>query len=178
MAEKKIKDLDSVGNENILRFNIKGLAPTIGTQKHVTAIKLCGRGVNFEISGMLALDENGEVTGETVKEQAIIIVANIATAIQGAASHYEKELSLAEALNYITTTTIQLKEMNDFCEVNEAYIHTHMPGACRATYAVKELPLANKGTKVQIQASAFLPLGDKKEKKLEKTDELLEKLRG
>lgn len=171
MVKDQAFDIDSVGEQDIQRFNISGVPAAVGTYKHVTASKPSDKAVNLEISGMLPLSEEGEVVGESVKEQTIVAITNIATAIQGAASHFEKELSLKEALQLVTSTMVLLDDMSNFSQVNEAYVQAHMPLACRAAFAAKELPLAAKGVKIEIRASAFLPMG-------EKTDKLIKKLNG
>jgi hypothetical protein len=48
--------------------------------------------------------------------------------------------------------------MSDFKQVNKAYVDESVPLACRAAFAVKELPLASKGVKVEIKANAIIPL--------------------
>jgi hypothetical protein len=143
-------------------YNVEGLPLPVGNYKHVTAIKFgtnySAHGYELRISGMLPLNERADVVGEDCLEQTRKIIDNIALVIIGAASRYNIELTKREALSCITDTLVLLSDMSDFKLVNQAYSDERVPSICRAAFAVKELPLASKGVRVEIRANALLSL--------------------
>lgn len=160
--EEKIKDLETVGDGFIERFNVVGLAPAVGAFKHITAKRYGSQkeplAFELEISGMLPLDEEGVLVGNDCGEQTSRVIGNIATAIMEAGTHYGLNLSPEEALEHVTSTMVLLEDMANFGEVNSAYVRKGMPLACRAAFAVRELPLHDKGVMVEIRANALLPV--------------------
>ncbi|MCX6707497.1 MAG: Rid family hydrolase [Candidatus Woesearchaeota archaeon] len=162
MVETSIADLESVADRLIERYNIPGLAPAVREYKHVTAKRIGSASdptaYELNISGMLALNGLGELVGEDCKGQTLKIINNIATAISHASAHYGLQLSKEDALKHVTDTIVLLKDMGHFPQVNEAYRDGGMPLACRAAFAVKDLPLSAKGVLVEIRANAYLPV--------------------
>ncbi len=161
MDNNHVLDLDIVDGGLIERFNVRGLAPAVGMYKHVTA-KRHGSSDNpmawdLEISGMLALDETGKVTGSTCFDQVMSIIENITLAIVRSAAHFGKELSEEQARNHVTSTMVLLSDMDDFGRVNEAFKQGGLPMACRAAFAAGELPLKDKGILVEIRVNACIP---------------------
>ena len=94
-------------------------------------------------SGQIPLDAaSGQVVGETVAEQAEVVMKNIAAVLQAA------DLTLAN----VVKTTIYLTTMNDFQAVNEVYgKHMGATKPARSTVAVAGLP---RGVKVEIEVLA------------------------
>lgn len=94
-------------------------------------------------SGQIPLDAaSGQVVGETVAEQAEVVMKNIAAVLQAA------DLTLAN----VVKTTIYLTTMNDFQAVNEVYgKHMGPTKPARSTVAVAGLP---RGVKVEIEVLA------------------------
>ncbi|MCC6465954.1 MAG: RidA family protein [Planctomycetes bacterium] len=97
-------------------------------------------------SGQIALDpKTGQVVGETAGQQTVRVMANLLGVLEGAGC----------SIKDVVKTTIFLKSMNDFQEVNTAYaaaLGDHRPA--RATVEVARLP---KDVLVEIDAVALVP---------------------
>jgi len=95
------------------------------------------------ISGQIAINpETGKLEGETVAEQSERVLKNIEAILR------EAGFSLKD----VVKTTVYLKNMCDFAEMNEVYAKffgEHRPA--RATVEVSNLPL---GALVEIEAIA------------------------
>ncbi|MDR1467761.1 MAG: RidA family protein [Spirochaetaceae bacterium] len=93
-------------------------------------------------SGQIPLDpETGDVSGQTVGEQAERAIANLKAVLEAGGS------SLAEVIK----TTCFLADMADFAAFNEVYAK-HFPGKpARSCVAVKQLP---KSVLCEIEAIA------------------------
>ena len=154
----EVKDLETVNNGLIERFNVSCLAPAIGAYKHIVSKKMSNDTYELEISGLLSLDENGNFVSGDCKEQTLVIFNNLSDAIVCAAKHYNITLDKKQALNYVTSTLVLLDNMGDFPLVNQAYEESGMPFTCRAAFAVKELPLAAKGALVEIRVNVMLSI--------------------
>jgi 2-iminobutanoate/2-iminopropanoate deaminase len=94
-------------------------------------------------SGQIPLDPaTMTLVGETVAEQTRQVLKNLSEVLKGAGS----------GLNNVVKTTVFLKDMNDFVEMNEVYatfFGDHKPA--RATVEVARLP---KDVKVEIECIA------------------------
>ena len=161
-----ISDLENIADGLIQRYNITGLAGAVGMYKHVTAKRIGTQdqptAYELVISGMLALDPKGELVGPgDYKAQTRQIMDNIALAITRAARFHGLEMTIDQALSYVTDTNVMLAEMGDgmanFRAVNEAYKEGGMPAAARVAAGGYELPLAAKGVLVEIRANAVIP---------------------
>lgn len=98
------------------------------------------------LSGQIALDpRSGQIVGATVAEQTRQVLNNL-TAL----------LDVCQAtMNHVVKTTVYLKSMEDFAEMNKVYgeFFTFDPPA-RSTVEVARLP---KDALVEIDAIAVLP---------------------
>jgi len=85
------------------------------------------------ISGQLPIDvTTGEFAGEDIKSQTIQSLENTKNIVEEAGS----------SMSDIVKTTILLKDINDFAEVNKIYAtYFKAPFPARATYEVSKLPL-------------------------------------
>ena len=123
-------------------------------QKHINteaAPKPIGpysQAVNFRrlifTSGQVALNENGVIATEDIKEQTRIVIENLRNILKEGGS------SLANVIK----TTVFLKDMNDFVQMNEVYdefFGKTLPA--RSTVEVARLP---KDAKVEIEVIAFI----------------------
>jgi len=94
-------------------------------------------------SGQIPLDPaTMTLVGETVAEQTRQVLKNLSEVLKAAGS----------GLNKVVKTTVFLKDMNDFVEMNEVYatfFGDHKPA--RATVEVARLP---KDVKVEIECIA------------------------
>lgn len=94
-------------------------------------------------SGQIPLDPaTMTLVGETVAEQTTQVLKNLSEVLKAAGSR----------LNKVLKTTVFLKDMNDFVEMNEVYatfFGDHKPA--RATVEVARLP---KDVKVEIECIA------------------------
>ena len=104
--------------------------------------------VNFRrlifTSGQVALNEHGVIATEDIKEQTRIVIGNLRNILKEGGS------SLANVIK----TTVFLKDMNDFVQMNEVYdefFGKTLPA--RSTVEVARLP---KDAKVEIEVIAFL----------------------
>jgi 2-iminobutanoate/2-iminopropanoate deaminase len=95
-------------------------------------------------SGQIPLcPKTGNLTGETIGEQAEQAIKNLKAVLEAAGSSLEK----------VVKTTCFLADMNDFAPFNEVYAR-HFPGKpARTAVAVRQLP---KGALVEIEAVAEL----------------------
>ncbi len=97
-------------------------------------------------SGQIALDPgSGRMDGSTAGEQARVALRNLSAILEEAGS----------SLGRVLKTTVYLKSMGDFGEMNAVYeeaFGSHRPA--RAAVEVSELP---KGALVEIDAIALAP---------------------
>lgn len=94
-------------------------------------------------SGQLPL-KDGQLMSATVGELTGQCVSNLKALLEGHGAH----------LDDVVKTTVFLTDMDDFAEMNEAYVEafgSHRPA--RSAVAVKALPL---GARIEIEAWAFL----------------------
>lgn len=123
-------------------------------QKHINteaAPKPIGpysQAVNFRrlifTSGQVALNENGVIATEDIKEQTKIVIENLRNILKEGGS----------SLFNVVKTTVYLKDMNDFAQMNEVYdefFGKALPA--RSTVEVSRLP---KDAKVEIDVIAFI----------------------
>lgn len=97
------------------------------------------------ISGNIALDsQTMKIVGDTPAEQCIQVMENIKQVL----------LSAKASFSNIVKTTIYLKDMNNFAEINEVY-STYFEGdfPARVTIEVSRLPM---DVLVEIDAIAYL----------------------
>ncbi|MBN8571664.1 MAG: hypothetical protein J0M18_18725 [Ignavibacteria bacterium] len=104
--------------------------------------------VNFRklifTSGQVALNEHGVIATEDIKEQTRIVINNLRKILQEGGS----------SLFNVIKTTVFLKDMNDFAQMNEVYnefFEKVLPA--RSTVEVSRLP---KDAKVEIEVIAFI----------------------
>ncbi|MBS1492998.1 MAG: RidA family protein [Bacteroidetes bacterium] len=104
--------------------------------------------VNFRrlifTSGQVALNEHGVIATEDIKEQTRIVIENLRKILQAGGS----------SLFNVVKTTVFLKDMNDFAQMNEVYDEFFgkvLPA--RSTVEVARLP---KDAKVEIEVIAFI----------------------
>ncbi|WP_040213242.1 RidA family protein [Clostridium polynesiense] len=116
----------------------------IATKKAPAAIGPYSQATKFNglvfVSGQLPIDpETGNLSTGSIGEQTTLVMNNVANIIAEAGSSMDKVLK----------TTILLKDINDFAEVNEAYgkFFTSNPPA-RACFQVAALP---KGASIEIE---------------------------
>ncbi len=94
-------------------------------------------------SGQIALNSEGVIVSEDIKEQTHQVLKNLSAVLKEAGSSFQN----------VIKTTIFLSDMADFKTVNEiyaAYFGSHKPA--RSTVAVKTLPL---DVKVEIDCIAL-----------------------
>ena len=94
-------------------------------------------------SGQIALTTDGKLISEDIKEQTNLVIENIQNILE------ENNSSLENVIK----TTVFLKDMNDFGEMNEiynAFFGKSLPA--RSTIEVSRLP---KDAKVEIDVIAF-----------------------
>ncbi len=96
------------------------------------------------ISGQIPLKRNGEPVGGDIRMQTKAVIKNISAIIEAAGGSLED----------IVKTTIYIRDIDKFAEVNEAYgIFFKDNPPSRATVEVSNLP---KGVDVEIEAVACL----------------------
>lgn len=120
---------------------------TIYTETAPKPIGPYSQAVNFKkfvfTSGQIALNEDGVIATDDVKEQTRIVIGNIRKILAAADS----------SLFNVIKTTVFLKDMNDFTAMNEVYnefFEKVMPA--RSTVEVARLP---KDAKVEIEVIAY-----------------------
>ncbi len=94
-------------------------------------------------SGQIALNSEGVIVSEDIKEQTHQVLKNLSAVLKEAGSSFQN----------VIKTTIFLSDMADFKTVNEIYAEyfgSHKPA--RSTVAVKRLPL---DVKVEIDCIAL-----------------------
>jgi len=117
----------------------------INTNKSPSAIgpysQATQKGNMIFISGQLPIDvSTGEFAGEDIQSQTIQSLQNMKHIVEEAGA------SMAD----IVKTTILLKDINDFAEVNKIYAtYFEAPFPARATYEVSKLPL---GALIEIES--------------------------
>lgn len=96
-------------------------------------------------SGQIPLTENGNLVDGGIKEQTTQVFKNLIAILS------ERNLTL----NNVVKTTVFLKDMNEFQEMNEVYaafFNDHKPA--RSTIEVARLP---KDVKIEIELIAYIP---------------------
>ncbi len=104
--------------------------------------------INFKkfifTSGQVALNENGVIASEDIKEQTRIVLNNLKKILQEGNS----------SLYNVIKTTVYMRDMNEFVEMNEVYNEFFgdvLPA--RSTVEVSRLP---KDAKVEIEVIAYI----------------------
>lgn len=94
-------------------------------------------------SGQIALTLEGKIISDDIKQQTKLTIENLKNILEHNNSSLEN----------VIKTTVFLKDMNDFTEMNEVYnlfFATALPA--RTTVEVSRLP---KDSKIEIEAIAF-----------------------
>ncbi len=108
------------------------------------AIKVTGE--LLFISGQIPIDNSGNIVGNNISEQTQQVIKNIESILKS------QNLSL----NNIIKTTVLLKDMNDFAEMNKVYEDWFRDSKpARAAYQVARLP---KDVLIEIEAIAVYSL--------------------
>jgi 2-iminobutanoate/2-iminopropanoate deaminase len=96
-------------------------------------------------SGNIALDpETMDIVGNTAGEQCTQVMENLKQVLAGAGADFSN----------IVKTTIYLKDMNDFAEINEVYAsYFESDPPARTTIEVSRLPM---DVRIEIEAIAYL----------------------
>jgi 2-iminobutanoate/2-iminopropanoate deaminase len=89
---------------------------------------------------------HGLLAGRSIKEQTKQCLANISAILEEAGTHMDN----------VVKTTVFLKDMNDFAEMNEEYA-THFGSSVPPARAAVEVARLPKDVKVEIEAIAVLP---------------------
>lgn len=120
----------------------------VATDKAAAAIGPYSQGViagnMFYSSGQIPLTPSGEMVDGAIGEQAHQVFANLQAVLAEAGS----------SLGQVVKTTVFIKDMNDFAELNEvyaSYFGSHKPA--RSTVEVARLP---KDAKVEIEVIALI----------------------
>ena len=96
------------------------------------------------VSGQICLNTNGDLMNNSIKEETIQVLKNIENIL--------KEANMT--FNNVVKTTIFLKDLNNFLEVNSIYakyFQNHLPA--RETVEVSRLP---KDVNIEISTIAVL----------------------
>lgn len=120
----------------------------VATDKAAAAIGPYSQGViagnMFYSSGQIPLTPEGNMVEGAIGEQAHQVFANLQAVLAEAGS----------SLGQVVKTTVFIKDMNDFAELNEvyaSYFGSHKPA--RSTVEVARLP---KDAKVEIEVIALI----------------------
>lgn len=122
-------------------FTADGVAAPIGPYSHGVT---CSGNIIF-LSGQIALNSTGTMTGTNVREQTRQIFENIRNVLT----------SQGAGITNIVKTTVFLKNMNHFADMNEVYsleMGNHRPA--RSAVEVSRLP---KDALVEIEVIACAP---------------------
>lgn len=121
---------------------------TTHTQQAPKAIGPYSQGVIannlFYSSGQIPLKPNGELAGESLEDQVHQVFANLKAVLSSAGA----------SLSTVVKTTVFIKDMEDFPEINDiyaAYFTDHLPA--RSCVEVSRLP---KDVKVEIEVIALI----------------------
>ena len=98
----------------------------------------------FYSSGQIALTPEGELAGDDVETQTHQVFSNLKAVLQEAGA----------SLETVIKTTVFLKDMNDFPQINEiygSYFELHQPA--RSCVEVSKLP---KDVKIEIEVIALV----------------------
>lgn len=121
---------------------------TVATNKAPAAIGPYAQGIivnnMFYSSGQIPLTAAGELVEGDIKEQTNQVFENLKAVLAAAGS----------SLNQVVKTTVFMKDMNDFVEMNEVYAShfgEHKPA--RSAVEVARLP---KDVKVEIEVIALV----------------------
>ena len=94
-------------------------------------------------SGQIAMDKEGKIVCEDIKGQTRKVIENLKSILDENGSTLEK----------VIKTTVFLKDMNDFAEMNEIYNEYFMISTpARSTVEVARLP---KDARVEIEVIAY-----------------------
>ena len=125
-------------------LQVDGAPKAIGPYAQAQVVRLHGGNKMVFTSGQIALDpRSGELVPGGVAEQTARVFQNLTAVLAGAG------LTLAD----VVKTTVFLKSMDDFAEMNRVYAESfgeHRPA--RSTVAVAALP---KGGLVEIEVVAI-----------------------
>ena len=95
-------------------------------------------------SGQIALDMEGNLKGDDIKTQTRMALQNLLHILEDNNS----------SLDYVIKTTVYLKDMNEFAEMNEIYADFFGDSEpARSTVEVSRLP---KDVRVEIDAIAYI----------------------
>ncbi len=121
---------------------------TTHTQQAPKAIGPYSQGVIanniFYSSGQIPLKPNGELAGESLEDQVHQVFANLKAVLSSAGA----------SLSTVVKTTVFIKDMEDFPEINDiyaSYFTDHLPA--RSCIEVSRLP---KDVKVEIEVIALI----------------------
>lgn len=121
---------------------------TVSTNKAPAAIGPYAQGIivnnMFYSSGQIPLTAAGELVEGDIKEQTNQVFENLKAVLAAAGS----------SLDHVVKTTVFMKDMNDFAEMNEVYAShfgDHKPA--RSAVEVARLP---KDVKVEIEVIALV----------------------
>ncbi len=104
------------------------------------AIKVSGE--LLFISGQIPIDNSSNIVGNNISEQTVQAIKNIENIL----------ISQGLNLNNVIKTTVLLKDMNNFVEMNKVYNeYFYNSKPARATYEVQRLP---KDVLIEIEAIA------------------------
>ncbi len=104
------------------------------------AIKVTGE--LLFISGQIPIDNSSNIVGNNISEQTVQAIKNIENIL----------ISQGLNLNNVIKTTVLLKDMNNFVEMNKVYNeYFYNSKPARATYEVQRLP---KDVLIEIEAIA------------------------
>ncbi|KUP04223.1 endoribonuclease L-PSP [Bacillus coahuilensis m2-6] len=98
----------------------------------------------FYSSGQIPLTKDGDLVGESIKEQTHQVMKNLQAVLEEAGASFET----------VVKTTIFLKDLNDFQTVNDiysTYFSTHKPA--RSCVEVSKLP---KDVSIEIEVIALV----------------------
>ncbi|KGR87946.1 RidA family protein [Lysinibacillus odysseyi] len=121
---------------------------TVSTNKAPAAIGPYAQGIivnnMFYSSGQIPLTASGELVEGDIKEQTNQVFENLKAVLAAAGS----------SLDSVVKTTVFMKDMNDFAEMNEVYaIHFGEHKPARSAVEVARLP---KDVKVEIEVIALV----------------------
>jgi 2-iminobutanoate/2-iminopropanoate deaminase len=121
-------------------INSDKIAKAIGPYSH----SVMAEGKFIFISGQIALDIDGNMKGDTVKEQTEKALSNLKLVVENAGGSIES----------IVKTTVLMKDLSHFTEMNTIYAEFFGNSKpARAAYEVSRLP---KDALIEIEAIAVI----------------------
>lgn len=120
-------------------FNSVGKVKPVG---HYSTAVVLNNGFLF-LSGQISIDENGDIVGDSIKDQTKNILENVKRIISDLGYSVE---NIFKVVVYIT----DISKFSEFNEVYRSFFGEHKP--VRTTVEVSNLP---KGALVEIEVSAF-----------------------